>query len=86
MGRAPVRMKPCFVQVGALSDALVLPTSARRMHAGGLLHHGQRFFGLPFVIVGFYTGRRKSAYTDTAGWVLKKLIPLREFRQDRIRP
>ena len=43
--RAPVRKKPCFVQVGVLSDALVLPTSVQRRPqggghgTGGLLHH-----------------------------------------------
>ena len=63
MGRAPVRMKPCFVQVGVLSVALVLPTSARRMRAGGLLHHSGIW--TPFHNCGFLHGAQSEDYART---------------------
>ncbi len=63
MGRAPVRMKPCFVQVGARTVALVLPTSARRMHAGGLLHHSG--IKAPFHNCGFLHRAESEDYART---------------------
>ena len=52
----PHEKKPCSVQVGALSNASVLPTSAsQKGKAGGL--HTTLEYELPFSLVGFYIGR-----------------------------
>ncbi len=64
-----MRMKPCSVQVGALSDALVLPTSAHT-HIEYVREacFTTAEYGLPFFLVGFYTrkqGQQVARYTRT---------------------
>ena len=64
-----MKMKPCSVQVGALSGALVLPTSAsQKGKAGGL--HTTTEYELPFSLVGFYIGRvgHSTARTGQDKW------------------
>ncbi len=66
LGRAPVRLKPCFVQVGVLFGALVLPTSVRRMQTGGLLHRPKTPNSLSILWV-FTQGKARRLCTYPAG-------------------